>query len=312
MEVKTNTPKVQAARRTTLELLLSTHDKKCLSCVRVRRTASFRSSAASTVLRKAVSRATSPHYEHDDKHTVTSSATTTSAFSAAAVSLPAASSTGHRRHRRRTTAASTPASEPRFEVEPQRGSLHLLRSVYRLYAPPVPSPRRTTPTRYWDALRRPDKARCRISTAPSVRATLGECFGMPIGTNVEGKMVAALRRLGFDRVFDTDFAADLTIMEEAQRACRPHEERRHAPDDHLLLARMDQVLRALLTRICLTNLSSCKSPQQMVGRGSQDLLRRKGRYRPEGYRFRVGHALHREEVRDRQRDDQSASGYPGC
>ena len=54
-----------------------------------------------------------------------------------------------------------------------------------------------------------------VQTAPSIRATLGECFGMSIGTNVQGKMVAALRRLGFDKVFDTDFAADLTIMEEA-------------------------------------------------------------------------------------------------
>ena len=55
-----------------------------------------------------------------------------------------------------------------------------------------------------------------VQTAPAVRVALGEEFGMPIGTNVKGKMVAALRRLGFDKVFDTDFAADLTIMEEEQ------------------------------------------------------------------------------------------------
>ncbi len=54
-----------------------------------------------------------------------------------------------------------------------------------------------------------------VQTAPAVRAALGEEFGLPAGTNVTGKMVAALRKLGFDRVFDTDFAADLTIMEEA-------------------------------------------------------------------------------------------------
>ena len=53
-----------------------------------------------------------------------------------------------------------------------------------------------------------------VQTAPAVRAALGEEFGMPAGTLVTGKMVAALRRLGFDQVFDTDFAADLTIMEE--------------------------------------------------------------------------------------------------
>ena len=53
-----------------------------------------------------------------------------------------------------------------------------------------------------------------VGPAPSIRVTLGECFGMPIGTNVEGKMVTALRRLGFDKVFDVDNAADFTIMEE--------------------------------------------------------------------------------------------------
>lgn len=54
-----------------------------------------------------------------------------------------------------------------------------------------------------------------VQVAPAVRVALGEMFGMEVGTNVEGKIVTALRRLGFDRVFDTNFAADLTIMEEA-------------------------------------------------------------------------------------------------
>ena len=76
-----------------------------------------------------------------------------------------------------------------------------------------------------------------VQTAPAVRAALGEEFGMPIGTNVEGKMVAALRRLGFDKVFDTDFGADLTIMEEATEFIEPCEERRQAAHDHLLLSR---------------------------------------------------------------------------
>lgn len=65
-----------------------------------------------------------------------------------------------------------------------------------------------------DAIHDPDKVVI-VQTAPAVRAALGEEFGLPIGTNVEGKMVAALRRLGFDKVFDTDFGADMTIMEEA-------------------------------------------------------------------------------------------------
>ncbi len=57
-----------------------------------------------------------------------------------------------------------------------------------------------------------------MQTAPAIRAALGECFGYPPGTLVTGKMVAALRRLGFHAVFDTNFAADLTILEEGHRA----------------------------------------------------------------------------------------------
>lgn len=55
---------------------------------------------------------------------------------------------------------------------------------------------------------------CIIATAPSVRVAIGEGFGLPTGTNVQGKMVAALRRAGFDKVFDLDFGADLTVMQE--------------------------------------------------------------------------------------------------
>lgn len=103
-----------------------------------------------------------------------------------------------------------------------------------------------------------------VHTAPAIRATLGECFGMPIGTNVKGKMVAALRRLGFDKVFDTDFGADLTIMEEATE----------------FLDRINNggVLPMITScspgwiKFCehyypdlLPHLSTCKSPQQMTG-----------------------------------------------
>lgn len=65
----------------------------------------------------------------------------------------------------------------------------------------------------WDAIADEDKYVV-VQTAPAVRAALGEEFGFLIGTPVTGKMAAALRRLGFDKVFDTDTGADLTIMEE--------------------------------------------------------------------------------------------------
>ena len=115
----------------------------------------------------------------------------------------------------------------------------------------------------FDAIADPDKIVI-VHTAPAIRATLGECFGMPIGTNVKGKMVAALKRLGFNKVFDTDFGADLTIMEEA--------------NEFLGRVKNGGVLPMITScspgwiKFCehyypdlLPNLSSCKSPQQMTG-----------------------------------------------
>ncbi|MDD3654073.1 MAG: NADH-dependent [FeFe] hydrogenase, group A6 [Desulfotomaculaceae bacterium] len=115
----------------------------------------------------------------------------------------------------------------------------------------------------WEALEDRDKYVV-VQTAPSIQVTLGEMFGYPVGTVVTGKLVTALRRLGFDRVFSTDFTADLTIMEEANE----------------LLARLDQGDRLPLLSSCspgwvkfaehfypefLENLSTCKSPHEMFG-----------------------------------------------
>ena len=118
-------------------------------------------------------------------------------------------------------------------------------------------------SKVWDALNDKDKFVV-VQTAPAVRSALGEEFGMEVGKAVTGKMVASLRSLGFDKVFDTDFAADLTIMEEATE----------------LMGRIQNGGRLpMLTSCCpgwinffeheFTDLldvpSSCKSPQQMFG-----------------------------------------------
>lgn len=118
-------------------------------------------------------------------------------------------------------------------------------------------------SKVWDALNDKDKFVV-VQTAPAVRAALGEEFGIEIGKAVTGKMVASLRSLGFDKIFDTDFAADLTIMEEATE----------------LMGRIQNGGRLpMLTSCCpgwinffehefadlLDVPSSCKSPQQMFG-----------------------------------------------
>ena len=85
-----------------------------------------------------------------------------------------------------------------------------------------------------------------VNTAPSVRAALGEEFGMPAGTSVTGKMAAALRRVGFDHVYDTDFAADLTIMEEHEIPKR----RRSLPASYdIMLPGLDTLYRDPVSRL---------------------------------------------------------------
>ncbi len=115
----------------------------------------------------------------------------------------------------------------------------------------------------WAAIEDPTK-HVVVAPAPSVRAQLGECFGMPIGTNVEGKMIAALRRLGFDKVFDVDTAADLTIMEEGTELLNRLKNGGKLP--------MITSCSPGWVKFCETyypefidNLSTCKSPQNMFG-----------------------------------------------
>ena len=103
-----------------------------------------------------------------------------------------------------------------------------------------------------------------VQTAPAVRAALGEEFGLPVGEAVTGKMVAALRRLGFEKVFDTDYAADLTILEEGTELVQRIKNNGVLP--------MITSCSPGWVKYCETynadfipNLSSCKSPHEMLG-----------------------------------------------
>jgi iron-only hydrogenase group A len=121
----------------------------------------------------------------------------------------------------------------------------------------------------WKALENP-KLHVVVQTAPAIRAALGECFGYEPGTRVTGKMAAALRRLGFDGVFDTNFTADLTIMEEGTELLTRLKK---------ALVKKEPVALPMFTSCSpgwvnfaefyfpqfLPNISTCKSPQQMFG-----------------------------------------------
>ncbi len=114
----------------------------------------------------------------------------------------------------------------------------------------------------WDALDDPEK-HVIVQTAPAIRAAIGEGFDLPPGTNCTGKTVTALRRLGFDEVFDTNFAADLTIMEEATELLSRIEKDGPLP----LLTSCSPGWIKFLEHFypeLIPNASSCKSPMQML------------------------------------------------
>ena len=103
-----------------------------------------------------------------------------------------------------------------------------------------------------------------VQTAPAVRVALGEEFGMEIGTNVTGKMVTALKRLGFDRVFDTNTGADFTIMEEANEFIERFTANEHIPMITSCSPGWIKYIEMNYPEL-LPHLSSCKSPHQMFG-----------------------------------------------
>lgn len=116
----------------------------------------------------------------------------------------------------------------------------------------------------WEALRDPDKF-CTVQIAPSVRVALGEAFGYPPGTDLTGKIYTALRRLGFKAVFDTNFAADLTIIEEANEFVQRFA---HGKGELPLItsccpAWVDYMEKRFSDFV--PNFSTAKSPQQMLG-----------------------------------------------
>ncbi len=115
----------------------------------------------------------------------------------------------------------------------------------------------------WKALKNPDKVVI-AQTAPAVRAALGEEFGMPIGTNVTGKMITALKKLGFYKVFDTNTGADLTIMEEANEFIERFSKNENLP---MITSCSPGWVRFAEKNYpeLLDHLSTCKSPHQMFG-----------------------------------------------
>ncbi len=258
MEVTTNSPKVLASRKTNLELLLSNHDQNCLSCVRNTECElqSLCHEYGVDGMRFLGART------HSEKETSTLHLVRDNNKCILCRRCVAACQQQH-------VAVINP-SERGFEThiacafEAQLSETACISCGQCIVNCPTGAlTERDDTAKVWHTLADPDTTVV-VQTAPSVRATLGESFHMPVGTNVEGKMVAALRRLGFDKVFDTDTAADFTIIEEAHEFVERVTEGGTLP---------------LLTSCCpgwskyceiyhpelFANISSCKSPQGMMG-----------------------------------------------
>ena len=259
MEVFTNTERVRKSRKMTLELMLSTHDKKCLSCVRstncelqklcrdygVEDENRFEGEMPSYKLDKST-----PHLIRDNNKCILCRRCV-AACKEQHVSVIGANNRGFD-----TTIGC--AFENELDNVPCVSCGQCI-----VNCPTGALRERDQCDDVLDAINDPEKFVI-VQTAPSIKATLGECFGMPIGTDVEGKMVAALRRLGFNKVFNTDFSADLTIMEEAYELIERIQNGGVLP--------MITSCSPGWVKFCeyyypdlLEHLSSCKSPQQMAG-----------------------------------------------
>ena len=259
MEIQTNTARVQKARRTTLELLLSTHEKKCLSCVRsgdcelqqLCRDYGVEDSGRYDGFR--------PHYEPDTSaaHLVRDNNKCVLCRRCVAACRQQYVSVIGPNDRGVDTHIACAFEKPLNDVPCVSCGQCIV------VCPTGALTEKDDTDKIWEALA--DKSKhVIVSTAPSIRATLGECFGMPIGTNVEGKMVAALRRLGFEKVFDTNFGADLTIVEEANEFVDRVKNGGVLPMITSCSPGWVKFAEYYYPDL-LPHLSSCKSPQQMFG-----------------------------------------------
>lgn len=259
MVIRTNSPAVRESRKTTVELLLSDHKRECLTCVR-NTNCELQNLAEELGIRDI------PYEGEKSKHPIDDFSPSIVRDAEKCILC------------RRCVSACSKLQGVAVISPNERGFETVIAPAFNqslndvactmcgqcINVCPVGALKEKEEIdKVWEALADPEK-HVVVQTAPAIRVSLGEEFGLEMGSPVMGKMVAALRRLGFDKVFDTDFTADLTIMEEG----------------HELLERLEKGGKLPLLTSCspgwvkfcehyypefLENISTCKSPQQMFG-----------------------------------------------
>ncbi len=304
MEILTSSPKVIAARKKTLELILSDHDRKCLSCVRSGNCELQKLCKDYGIDDASLYDGVKNEYEIDDSAAHMYRDNNKCILCRRCVAVCA----------KTQGIGVIGANERGFKTyigsafDMGLGETSCVSCGQCIAVCPVGAISEKDYTKeVLAAIADPEKT-VLVQTAPAVRAGLAECFGNPIGTNAEGRMAAALRRLGFDKVFDTDFSADLTIMEEAT--------------EFLDRVQNGGVLPMITScspgwiKFCehyypemIPHLSTCKSPQQMFGATAKTYYAEKMGIDPKNIvmvsimpctakKFEIG------------RPDQSAAGVP--
>ncbi|HEY8364082.1 MAG TPA: NADH-dependent [FeFe] hydrogenase, group A6 [Haloplasmataceae bacterium] len=260
MKIKTNTKRVQEARKSTLELLLANHNRECLICVRNGKCElqdlAERFHIKDIYYDSFEKRTT--HYD-DSSHSIVRDQSKCILCGRCISACQKLAGMSVLTYINRGFGA-TVGTGFEYELE-DAGCINCGQCIN--VCPVGALKEKSHIDLVWDAINDPTK-HVVFQTAPAVRAAIGEEFGLPIGTPCTGKMVAAIRRLGGDKVFDTNFAADLTIMEEGYELLDRIQNGGTLP---LLTSCSPGWIRLIEQYYpeLLPNLSTCKSPHQMFG-----------------------------------------------
>ena len=303
MEVFTNTERVRVARKTVLELTLSNHERKCLTCPRNQNCELQRLADELNVTDIAFEGEIS-HHEIDDMSPSIVRDNNKCILCRRCVSTC----------KKIQTVGVIDAQDRGFSTkigctfDKSLNETDCVMCGQCIVACPVGALYEKDSTKdVWAALADETK-HVVVQTAPAVRVALGEEFGMPIGTRVTGKMATALKKLGFDKVFDTDFGADLTIMEEGTELIGRIKEGGKFP--------MITSCSPGWVKFCehnfpdmLDNLSTAKSPHEMFGAIIKSYYAEKEGIDPKDI-YVVSVMPCTAKKFERQREELSGTGYP--